>query len=435
MGGSSSTPLAYSELTQPYIRTPKLSKQFYHQHLLGRTLGDDPDILYQIPSSLLDKVSLHPSLDLSFNLIEEIPLDLPLCLPHLTVLNLSHNKISSLPESIFGFIHLRLLDLSYNSLEEIPSALCSLRELRKLDLSHNIITKLPSNINQLKKLDKLNVSHNNIEHLPLSLGNIASLTVLLATENPLQLELEEDIRSEQLLTFLRKCHAGSVVAPLPSGHISLGNSWTRVRGSVFDSTVLNAGSAQSLFEQMQAQAVNTGNRLLTPLIPPTGATKLNVDKLKDSLVGMFYGAAVGDSLGLLTDQMTSDEAEFHYSRRHLDQFHLYRDEVRSEARPGQVTPASHLVLVMLESVMNWAGVVDELDYSSRLVSWYEDQRQFIHSPHLHALMENKEAFLASPTTAAKLLREGSSDGWCLPAMLGLFMAQFNDLREVAENAR
>ena len=242
MGGSSSTPLAYSELTQPYIRTPRLNKQFYHQHLLGRTPGDDPELLYQVPPSILDKVSLHPSLDLSFNLIEEIPLDLPLCLPHLTVLNLSHNKISAVPESIFGFIHLRLLDLSYNSLEEIPSSLCSLRELRKLDLSHNKIQLLPSNINQLKKLDKLNVSHNNIEHLPLSLGNIASLHVLLATENPLQLEFEEEkISSEQLLSFLRKCHAGSVVAPLPSGHISLGNSWVRVRGSVFDCTVLNAG--------------------------------------------------------------------------------------------------------------------------------------------------------------------------------------------------
>ena len=186
---------------------------------------------------------------------------------------------------------------------------------------------------------------------------------------------------------------------------------------------------------MQAQAVNTGNRLLTPLIPPMAATTLNVDKLKDSLVGMFYGAVLGDSLGLLTDQMTSDEAEFHYSRRHLDQFHLYRDEVRSEARPGQVSPASHLVLAMLESVMNWAGVVDELDYSARLVGWYETHRQFITSPHLHALLEDREAFLASPNTAAKLLGETSSDGWCLPPMLGLFVAQFHDLKEVSENAR
>ena len=94
------------------------------------------------------------------------------------------------------------------------------------------------------------------------------------------------------------------------------------RWNLFQIKIFFPGSAQSLFEQMQAKAVNTGNRLLTPLIPPSGATTLNVDKLKDSLVGMLYGAALGDSLGLLTDQMTSDEAEFHYSRRHLDQFHL-----------------------------------------------------------------------------------------------------------------
>ena len=84
---------------------------------------------------------------------------------------------------------------------------------------------------------------------------------------------------------------------LSADHVSLGNSWTRVRGSVFDSTVLNAGSAQSLFEQMQAQAVNTGNRLLTPLIPPTNSTSLKVDKLRDSILGIFYGAVIGDSLG------------------------------------------------------------------------------------------------------------------------------------------
>ena len=115
------------------------------------------------------------------------------------------------------------------------------------------------------------------------------------------------------------------MAVLPPDHISLGNPWTRTRGAVFDSSVLNSGnaglglvladhvtqilipdwshspvlsgSAQSLFEQMQAQAVNTGNRLLTPLIPPVKATSMPVDKLRDSILGIFYGAAIGDSLG------------------------------------------------------------------------------------------------------------------------------------------
>ena len=225
--------------------------------------------------------------------------DLPLNLPHLTVLNLSHNKISKIPDSLFGFIHLRLLDLSFNKIDNVPSTISLFHDLRKLDLSHNEISKIPSSISNLKRLEKLNVSHNKLEHLPLSLGNMPSLQVVLATANPLQQGLQEgweEAGSGPLLAFLRRCYAGSVPA-LPADHISLGNAWSRVRGPVFDSSVLNSGSAQSLFEQMQAQAVNTGNRLLTPLIPPVKATKLPVDKLRDSILGLFYGAAIGDSLG------------------------------------------------------------------------------------------------------------------------------------------
>ena len=58
-----------------------------------------------------------------------------------------------------------------------------------------------------------------------------------------------------------------------------------------------------MFEQMQAQAVNTGNRLLTPLIPPVKATSMSVDTLRDSILGLFYGAAIGDSLGILLPKM------------------------------------------------------------------------------------------------------------------------------------
>ena len=83
---------------------------------------------------------------------------------------------------------------------------------------------------------------------------------------------------------------------------------------------------------IQAQAVNTGNRLLTPLIPPLMSTSLNVDKFRDTILGMFYGATIGDSLGLLTQNLTPDEAEFHYSRKTMDQTHLYKDEHRCEAK-------------------------------------------------------------------------------------------------------
>ena len=37
---------------------------------------------------------------------------------------------------------------------------------------------------------------------------------------------------------------------------------------------------------------------------------------------------------------------------------------------GEVSAASHLVLLVLESVLKWAGVVDELDYAKRELHQY-----------------------------------------------------------------
>ena len=58
-------------------------------------------------SGLVLQVRLLRSVDLSFNNIVEIPAGLPLTLPHLQYLNISHNQLTSLPDSIFGFIHLQ----------------------------------------------------------------------------------------------------------------------------------------------------------------------------------------------------------------------------------------------------------------------------------------------------------------------------------------
>ena len=72
---------------------------------------------------------------------------------------------------------------------------------------------------------------------------------------------------------------------------------------------------------MQAQAVQTGNRLLTPLIPPLASSSLDASGLADCVLGMVYGAVLGDTLGQLTVGMTDTEAQFHYSR---DTLHLTR---------------------------------------------------------------------------------------------------------------
>jgi len=443
MGNSVSTPLALDERNSPYVRKPALTHRLYTEHVQGNITC--PDMLHQVPDELMSKVSLHQSVDLSFNLITELPLDLPLSLPHLKILNLSHNKIASIPDSIFGFIHLEHLDLSFNIIELLPTSICLLEKLRKLNLSNNHLRKLPTNIDQLASLEKINLISNQLEHLPISLGNIPTLKVVLVSDNPL-LSATEDAdsvtTSSQLLEHLRSCYARSVS---PTHPMSLINSFNRIRGSVFDSRVLNAGSAQSLFGQMQAQAVNTGNRLLTPMIPPTSATTLDAERLKDAILGMFYGAVIGDSLGLLTDFMLPCEADFHYNSEDLTQTSMHEDEHRSRYSIGQVSPASHLLVVVLESVLKWAGVVDELDYTERLSAWYDEFQESISSHVIEGIMKNRESFLASPTTTAKEYKEEVGEGnedlylvvdnMCLPPVVGLVVSQFHDLDEVKGNAR
>jgi len=443
MGNSVSTPLALDERNTAYIRKPELTHALYTEHVDGSLTS--PELLYQVPDDLMSKVSLHQSVNLSFNLITELPLDLPLSLPHLKILNLSHNRIASIPESIFGFLHLEHLDLSFNKIETLPVGISILLKLKKLNLSNNNLKKLPTNIDQLSSLEKINLTSNQIEHLPIALGNIPTLQVILVMGNPLvsaSVDENDHTSSSQLLEHLRSCYERSVS---PSSPMSLINPFKRIRGSVFDSRVLNAGSAQSLFGQMQAQAVNTGNRLLTPMIPPTSATTLDAERLRDAVVGMFYGSVIGDSLGLLTDFMSQSEAEFHYNKDDLDQTQMHEDEHRSRYSVGQVSPASHLLVLVLESVLKWAGVVDELDYSARLGSWFDEFQESISSHVLEGVMRNRDCFLTSPTTTAREYREtiGEAgedlylvvDNMCLPPVVGLVISQFHDLDEVRGNAK
>lgn len=68
----------------------------------------------------------------AFNAITEIPVELPLRLPHLSHLDLSHNQISSLPESFGLFFHLREIQLQHNKLTALPDSFVHLVKLEKV---------------------------------------------------------------------------------------------------------------------------------------------------------------------------------------------------------------------------------------------------------------------------------------------------------------
>jgi len=107
---------------------------------------------------------------------------------HLTllrVLDLSHNKISVIPNCISVLKDLRDLDLSHNSFRTFPEECIGLPSLKKLDLSHNLITTLPNSIPQFPAITKIIIQDNKIHTLPQSVCECRTLRQLSMRNNPL----------------------------------------------------------------------------------------------------------------------------------------------------------------------------------------------------------------------------------------------------------
>ena len=87
--------------------------------------------------------------------------------------------IQYIPETIGVHLkQLEVLDLSHNELRDLPNSLCSIVTLRRLDLSHNSLGSLPADIGNLKLLEVLDASYNRFKSLPLSIINCSKLQVI-----------------------------------------------------------------------------------------------------------------------------------------------------------------------------------------------------------------------------------------------------------------
>eukprot|EP00808_Paulinella_micropora_P002679 g76941.t1 len=146
-------------------------------------------------------------LDLSSNLICELPTRVTMYAPSLTVLNVAHNQLRSLPEEIGELEKLTELNVAGNYLECLPESLLYLKELQILNASKNHLNILPEGLFGLHKLTKvllqenqltslpgfdrkcelkeLNCNNNSLSALPPSLAYLPKLALLEAKENQL----------------------------------------------------------------------------------------------------------------------------------------------------------------------------------------------------------------------------------------------------------
>lgn len=144
---------AFSQKKGPrYYRLDELSKAnpdtiFY--------LNLSKERLDSIPSSIYRFTELK-GLDLSKNKLTDIPLEFKV-FSKLEVLNISQNKLHFLPMAVTKLSHLKELLAASNRISSLPDQMEDLTKLKTLDLYNNEITNFGSGFFKLKQLKVIDI--------------------------------------------------------------------------------------------------------------------------------------------------------------------------------------------------------------------------------------------------------------------------------------
>lgn len=130
------------------------------------------------------------TLNLSHNPLELFQLRQLPSLQHLEVLNMSNTQrtLQNFPAFANGLANLAELDLSQNALQRVPACLYSMPNLRRLNLSANEIGELATETEAWQRLQVLNVSRNKLTALPASICRLTQLRRLYLNDNQLDFD-------------------------------------------------------------------------------------------------------------------------------------------------------------------------------------------------------------------------------------------------------
>jgi len=179
------------DLSNNQIRTLPESmtelRSLTHLYLRNNLLGDN-----DLPKDFgTMRVTLR-DLDLSGNKLTTVPPSL-LTLHGLRNLYVGGNDITHLPRGIKEFRKLRVFYLGGNKLRTIPDEISQLGHLIALILADNRLECLPEAICDLKRLQCLRLHHNRLTTLPHNLVQVESLRELSLRDNPLVVQFVREM--------------------------------------------------------------------------------------------------------------------------------------------------------------------------------------------------------------------------------------------------
>jgi len=99
--------------------------------------------------------------NLSSNVIKKIPPKFPTKFNMITDLNLSHNKLSALPDEVSKCSQLETVDISQNLFVSLPNCLFNLPKIIQINASKNSITDVDIEmVSACESLENLNLEEN-----------------------------------------------------------------------------------------------------------------------------------------------------------------------------------------------------------------------------------------------------------------------------------
>lgn len=130
------------------------------------------------------------TLNLSHNPLELFQLRQLPSLQHLEVLNMANTQrtLQNFPAFANSLTSLVELDVSQNRLAKVPACLYAMPALRRLNLSDNAIAELSADVEVWQRLEVLNLSRNQLTALPASLCRLTQLRRLYLNDNQLDFD-------------------------------------------------------------------------------------------------------------------------------------------------------------------------------------------------------------------------------------------------------
>ncbi|KAI7899069.1 uncharacterized protein BX663DRAFT_518973 [Cokeromyces recurvatus] len=195
-----------------------LKLPYHNQYTTILELDISRNRLDSLPSQISELIHLR-ILNATSNQITEIPSEL-FALKELEVLSLSQNQITFIPEDMPRLLpNLVTFRIAANLIESLPKRLNYWQKLRHLQLGSvyggNKLIQLPDSLTEMPVLEELDVSYNQLRRLPPDLHLLQSLQILNASHNQLECIPKSITRCYQLRSLnLSQNHLTTLPADL-----------------------------------------------------------------------------------------------------------------------------------------------------------------------------------------------------------------------------